>query len=69
MAEQIAGSLGSELLARARQLFYGLPKATCQATLGILAGCGASLFGVEIDGVVCHGKALLQNLLGGLSLD
>ena len=34
VAEQIVGSLGSELLARARQLFYGLPKTTCQATLG-----------------------------------
>ena len=36
-------SLGSQALERARQLFYGLPKATCQATcqatLGILAGC------------------------------
>ena len=57
MATQIAGSLGSEPLARARQLFYGLPKATrqatCEATLGILAGCGLPLFGVEIHGVVC----------------
>ena len=36
-------SLASQPLERARQLFYGLPKAmcqaTCQATLGILAGC------------------------------
>ena len=38
------GSLGSEPLARARQLFYELPKATCQATLNILAGCGSPLF-------------------------
>ena len=41
MAEQIAGSLGSEPLARARQLFHGLPKATCQATFQ--ATCQATL--------------------------
>ena len=44
VAKEIARSrLGSEPLARGRQLFYGPPKwapATCQATLGILAGCG-----------------------------
>ena len=31
VAEQIVGSLGSEPLARAKQLFYRLPKAMCQA--------------------------------------
>ena len=50
VAIQIAGSLASEPLARARQLFYGLPKATCQAmcqvTLSILAGCGSPLSGL-----------------------
>ena len=68
MAEQIAGSLGSEPLARARQLFHGLPKATCQATcqatLGILAGCGSPLFGVELDG----GKSWRSRLPGALGV-
>ena len=32
------GSPGSEPLARARQLFYGFPKATCQATPGNVPG-------------------------------
>ena len=38
-----AGSLGTEPSGNARQLFYGLPKATCQVTSGvtsdILVGC------------------------------
>ena len=53
VAKEIARSLGSDL-AHARQLFYGPPKATCQATrqatLGILAGRGSPVFDVELDG-------------------
>ena len=53
-------SLASEP-GNARQLFYGLPKATCQATCqvtsGILVGCTPPfrpLLWAEVDGVACH---------------
>ena len=63
MAIQMAGSLGSEPLARARQLFYGLPKATRQATLGIVTR-GALLFGVELDGGALIARSLGSEFLG-----